>query len=377
MSSSQIVVAPSISAAPGTAITTPGRATAAADAAALASSTTTLGRAALTSQRLLPVVAPLRTLLPGGGLRRGRAVTVRGAAALSLAMALVAEASRAGSWTAIVGSPTVLTGNRAISGATGCPGGAPGAVAGVGGVGGVPGRSAGVGGVGGGPGGSAGGRPGGFVNGRSGGSPGGVAEIGLEAVAGLGVALERVVRVAVAPASGTPAGGKRAALQWAEAMAAILDGFELVITAVPPSAVHVGRVQRRLAQREAAVIVVGDPGALDVDAELRGRVGAWEGLEEGAGHLRQRRIDVLSSGRRMPRPVRAELWLPATGGGIDTSDGLTSDDVLAGDRAVGSLDRLLLDPELDDVDDGVDGGEGVDGDDGEGGGEGRRIPRVS
>ena len=53
--------------------------------------------------RVLPVAAPLRELLPAGGLRRGSTVAVRGST--SLLFALLAEASAAGSWSAVVGRP--------------------------------------------------------------------------------------------------------------------------------------------------------------------------------------------------------------------------------------------------------------------------------
>jgi hypothetical protein len=56
-----------------------------------------------TPERRLPVVAALRPLLPGRGLRRGTTVTVSRSAALALA--LVAGASAAGSWMAAVGLP--------------------------------------------------------------------------------------------------------------------------------------------------------------------------------------------------------------------------------------------------------------------------------
>jgi hypothetical protein len=55
--------------------------------------------------RILPVLPVLRRLLPGGGLRRGSTVTASGAT--SLLIALLAEASRAGSWCAVVGLPTL------------------------------------------------------------------------------------------------------------------------------------------------------------------------------------------------------------------------------------------------------------------------------
>ena len=57
------------------------------------------------------MLPPSRPLLPGGGLRRGATVSVTAAAgvggATSLALALVAEASRAGSWVAAVGLPSL------------------------------------------------------------------------------------------------------------------------------------------------------------------------------------------------------------------------------------------------------------------------------
>jgi hypothetical protein len=57
-------------------------------------------------EQSLPVSAPLRPLLPGGGLRRGGTVAIAAVpGATSLLFALVAEASAAGSWCAAVGLP--------------------------------------------------------------------------------------------------------------------------------------------------------------------------------------------------------------------------------------------------------------------------------
>jgi hypothetical protein len=66
---------------------------------------------ALAQQQRLPVLAALEPLLPGAGLRRGSTVSVSavpgvGGATL-LALALVAEASRSGSWLAAVGLPSL------------------------------------------------------------------------------------------------------------------------------------------------------------------------------------------------------------------------------------------------------------------------------
>jgi hypothetical protein len=54
----------------------------------------------------LPVTAPLAGLLPGAGLRRGSTVAIpEPGGATSLLLALLAEASAAGSWVGIVGRP--------------------------------------------------------------------------------------------------------------------------------------------------------------------------------------------------------------------------------------------------------------------------------
>ena len=56
--------------------------------------------------RVLPVVAPLASLLPAGGLRRGTTVAVTGTAgATSLVLALLAAASAAGAWVGVIGRP--------------------------------------------------------------------------------------------------------------------------------------------------------------------------------------------------------------------------------------------------------------------------------
>ncbi len=61
----------------------------------------------LAREQVLPVLPALRELLPGGALQRGTTVSVQGEAATSLALALLAGASAAGSWVAIVGLPTL------------------------------------------------------------------------------------------------------------------------------------------------------------------------------------------------------------------------------------------------------------------------------
>lgn len=58
---------------------------------------------AQTTGQVLPVLSGLSGLLPAGGLRRGSTVAVHGST--SLLLALLAEATAAGSWAAVVGMP--------------------------------------------------------------------------------------------------------------------------------------------------------------------------------------------------------------------------------------------------------------------------------
>jgi len=57
------------------------------------------------ADRVIDVPAPLRELFPGRGLRRGSTVAVHGGT--SLVLALLAGATRAGSWCAVVGMPAL------------------------------------------------------------------------------------------------------------------------------------------------------------------------------------------------------------------------------------------------------------------------------
>ena len=62
----------------------------------------------LAFEQALPVLAALEPLLPHGNLQRGSTVLVEGGTGLhSLALALAAEASKAGSWVAAVGIPSL------------------------------------------------------------------------------------------------------------------------------------------------------------------------------------------------------------------------------------------------------------------------------
>lgn len=143
----------------------------------------------------------------------------------------------------------------------------------------------------------------------------GVPWLGADAAAELGVPLERLVRI-----DPDPAAGRRRGEAWAELMGAVLDGFELVVTCVPAvtGAALVRRVQQRMQARGAVVVTIGDRGSWTGDVTIRACRARWEGVADGHGHLRARRVELEASGRRVPRPRRAELWLPGPTAAVET-----------------------------------------------------------
>lgn len=201
----------------------------------------------------LPVLPAFDALLPASGLRRGTTATVAArpgvTGATSLALALAAGPSRAGSWVAAVG----------------------------------------------------------------------LGSLGLVAAAELGVALERLVLVA-------DPGGERA--RWANVVAALVDGFDVVLVGGSGSGQGrgAGRLRpgdaRRLVSRvrERGTVLVSVGGDLPGErSPLRLTVtsSTWQGLGHGWGHLRGRRLAVEAGGRgEAARGRRAELWLPDAGGTV-------------------------------------------------------------
>ena len=146
----------------------------------------------------------------------------------------------------------------------------------------------------------------------------GFPSLGLVAAAELGVVLGRFVLVA---APDTEPGPDNETAVWSAAVAALVDAFEVVLV----RATHRvgGRDGRRLAartrERDAVLVQVGSgswPEKADVTLDVAGAT--WEGLGEGHGHLRSRRVTVVGGGRReAARPRRAELWLPSVDGAVE------------------------------------------------------------
>ena len=147
--------------------------------------------------------------------------------------------------------------------------------------------------------------------------------LGVEAAAEVGIPLERLVRVDPGPDN-----------NWADLTAAVLDGFEVVITRIPRrlGAAALRRVHARVKAREAVLVVLGEPGALAADVVMESSAPVWEGVEDGWGHLRGRRVTVEASGRRVPRPRRVDLWLPGPDGGVAAASTVPGNPVL---RSVG------------------------------------------
>ncbi|HEV3354679.1 MAG TPA: hypothetical protein VG076_17250 [Acidimicrobiales bacterium] len=210
----------------------------------------------LARERTLPVLPALADLLPEGGLRRGSTVAVSGST--SLALALLAGPSQAGSWCAAVGLPS----------------------------------------------------------------------LGLVAAAEVGVALERFPLVA------------RPGDDWPAVVAALVDAVDVVLVGLPRH-VRSGDARRLVARardRGAVLVTTGGSKALAADVRLSVVASAWEGLGEGHGLLRARRMDVVASGRgAAARERRMSLWLPAASGGVEVfarcGDALNPPVNIAADRA--------------------------------------------
>lgn len=129
----------------------------------------------------------------------------------------------------------------------------------------------------------------------------GVPDLGVEAAAGLGIDLERLVLV--------PHPGE----QWMPVVSALVDVVSVVLVR-PPARARVteaaaGKLAARLRQREAVLVALGDwPRA---DAALTVSESAWAGLGSGFGHLSARQVTVSSASASWQGRVKSRrLWLP-------------------------------------------------------------------
>jgi hypothetical protein len=138
----------------------------------------------------------------------------------------------------------------------------------------------------------------------------GLGSLGLVAAAEMGVAFQRLVLVAD---PGRDRDG------WASVIAALVDGFDVVLVAARPlRPADARRLVARVRERGAVLVAVGGdlPGQCS-PLQLAVTASRWEGLGEGWGHLRGRRVMVEAGGRgEAARGRRAELWLPDPDGAV-------------------------------------------------------------
>jgi hypothetical protein len=136
----------------------------------------------------------------------------------------------------------------------------------------------------------------------------GLRGLGLAAAGELGVVLSQLLLVDVPPGP-----------QWATAVAAALDGVDAVLLEAPPRCreADARRLQARLRDRGAVVVLVGAAGPFQPDLVVAGSAPVWHGLGCGWGHLRARCLPVEVSGRRAASRSRtARLWLPDPEGAV-------------------------------------------------------------
>jgi hypothetical protein len=135
-------------------------------------------------------------------------------------------------------------------------------------------------------------------------------QLNLQAARELGVALERVVAVPHIPTATGVA---------ADVLAAMIDGFEVVITSgAALTAINAGvarTLHARAGTRGAVVFVVGprQPFAADITVTARPR---WFGLGDGAGVVQARQLEIVVGGRRAPQRRVTTVWAPDQHGTI-------------------------------------------------------------
>ncbi|GAB1645994.1 hypothetical protein [Krasilnikovia sp. MM14-A1259] len=130
----------------------------------------------------------------------------------------------------------------------------------------------------------------------------GVPALGVLAAAESGIILDRL---ALVPEPGP---------EWPTVVAALIDGVDVVVIAVPGpvSASVASRLAARARQRGSVLVPYGRWAGADVTLQVRD--GRWEGLGAGRGRLRRREVTVTAQGRgAASRPKRMTMWLPAIG----------------------------------------------------------------
>lgn len=127
----------------------------------------------------------------------------------------------------------------------------------------------------------------------------GVPALGALAAAESGIVLERL---ALVPNPGP---------DWPTVVAALIDGVDVVVAAVPGpvSSTIVSRLAARARQRGSVLVPLGDWSGADVTLQV-GK-GRWDGLGSGTGRLRRREVTVVARGKgAAARPREITMWMP-------------------------------------------------------------------
>jgi hypothetical protein len=127
----------------------------------------------------------------------------------------------------------------------------------------------------------------------------GVPGLGALAAAESGIALDRL---ALVPNPGP---------EWPTVVAALIDGVDVVVAAVPGpvSASIAGRLVARARQRGSVLVPFGHWAGADVTLQVMN--GMWDGLGRGHGRLCRREVTITARGRgAAARPREATLWMP-------------------------------------------------------------------
>jgi hypothetical protein len=127
----------------------------------------------------------------------------------------------------------------------------------------------------------------------------GVPTLGALAAAESGIALDRL---ALVPNPGP---------EWPTVVAALIDGVDVVVIAVPGqvAASITSRLVARARQRGCVLVPYGRWDGADVTLQVT--QGRWEGLGTGHGRLRRRKVTVVARGRgTAARPKEITMWMP-------------------------------------------------------------------
>ncbi|MFW2380500.1 MAG: hypothetical protein ACN4GZ_01990 [Acidimicrobiales bacterium] len=142
--------------------------------------------------------------------------------------------------------------------------------------------------------------------------------VNLVAAAEVGLRMDRVLIIDTPPAG-----------QWGTVIASLLEAVQAVVIS-PPTRIgsrDARRIGARLREQRGSLFHL-DGGANwpnGLDMGLTCTTTEWQGIGEGHGYLRYRRMDVEAVGRRSAsRPRSVSLWIPGPDGPLTAAEHLAS-----------------------------------------------------